>query len=184
MSRSDGGPAAGSEGCSSVARQRHGGPCRLGGGRPGSRLGRLSATTIINWTQANRTIPFQQFPNIQNINEARLGIPTERGTIRVNYAQGPLSFGVSGRYVSRTALFNRDATRIEFCESLSPCQIKAKFYTDVDFNYKLATRFGNAEIYGGVKNIANTKIPLGGFSTTAEYEIFGTTGFIGFRIKE
>jgi len=145
--------------------------------------GRLSATAIINWTQANRTIPFQQFPNIQNINEARLGIPTERGTIRVNYTQGPLTLGIGGRYVSRTALFNRDATRIEFCESLSPCQIPAMFYTDVDFNYKMPTRFGEVELYGGVKNIANTKIPLGGFSTSAEYEIFGTTGFIGLRYR-
>jgi len=146
--------------------------------------GRLSGVMIVNWTQANRNIPFQQFPNIQNINEGRVGIPSERGTIRLNYAQGPLSLGVSGRYVSRSALFNRDATRIEFCESLSPCQVKAKFYTDVDFNYKLDTRYGNAELYGGVKNIANTKIPLGGFTTSPEYEIFGTTGFIGIRIKQ
>jgi iron complex outermembrane receptor protein len=146
--------------------------------------GRLAATIYANWTQANRTVPFQQFPNIQNINEGRTGIPTERGTIDLRYFQGPLTLGIRGRYVSRSALFNRDATQVEHCETLSPCQVPAEFYTDLDFNYKLATHFGAAEIYGGVKNIANTKIPYGGFTTSAEYEIFGTTGFIGFRIKE
>ena len=146
--------------------------------------GRLNATVFANWTQANRNIPFQQFPDIQNINEGRVGIPSERGTIDLNYTQGPLTLGARGRYVSRSALFNRDATRIEFCESLSPCQIPAAFYTDLNFNYKLETRFGRAEIYGGVNNIANTKIPLGGETLNPEYEIFGTTGFLGIRIKE
>jgi iron complex outermembrane recepter protein len=146
--------------------------------------GRLSVSVLANWVQANRNTPFQQFPNIQNIIEGTVGVPSERGTLNLTYNQGDWTVGYRGRYVSRTALFNRDATRVEHCESLSPCQIPAQYYSDIDFNYKLRTSFANAEIYGGVKNIFNTQIPLNGFVTSAEYEIFGTTGFIGIRVRQ
>jgi iron complex outermembrane receptor protein len=153
--------------------------------------GRLSSSLIVNWTQANRNIPFQEFPNIQNINEGTVGggdttngIPSERGTLNLTYNQSDWTIGYRGRYVSRTALFNRDSTRIEHCESLSPCQIPAQYYSDINFSYKLKTSFGNAEIYGGVNNIFNTQIPLNGETLNSEYEIFGATGFIGVRIKQ
>jgi len=146
--------------------------------------GRFTASVLANWTQALRNTPFQQFPNIVNINEATIGNPTERGTLDLTYSQGDWTFGYTGRYVSRTALFNRDATRIEHCESISPCQIPAQYYSDIDFKYKLKTTFANMEIYGGVKNIFNTQIPLNGFTTSAEYEIFGATGFLGVRIRQ
>jgi iron complex outermembrane recepter protein len=148
--------------------------------------GRLTAAIFANWTQANRNIPFQQFPNIQNINEGRAGLPSERGTLNLTYQQGDWTVGYRGRYVSRSATFNRDATQVEHCEAVSPCQIPAQYYSDINFNYKLATQYANAEIYGGINNIFNTQLPLGGFLSAAnssEYEIFGTTGFIGIRIK-
>ncbi len=146
--------------------------------------GRIRASVEANWTQANRTIPFSQFPNIQNINEARLGLPTERGTLDLSYSQGDLTVGWRSRYVSRTALFNRDSTQIEHCEAISPCQIKATAYSDINVSYKLKTQVGGVELFGGVKNIFNHQIPLGGFTTSAEYEIFGTTGFVGVRLRQ
>lgn len=146
--------------------------------------GRIRASVDANWTQANRTIPFAQFPKIQNINEARLGLPTERGTLDLSYSQGDWTVGWRSRYVSRTVLFNRDATQIEHCESISPCQIKATAYSDINVSYKLMTQVGDVELFGGVKNIFNHQIPLGGFTTNAEYEIFGTTGFVGVRLRQ
>ncbi len=157
---------------------------------PLSRLdGRLSAALLVGWVQANRTVPFQQFPNIQNVNEGRANsvagpIPSERGTLDLNYSQDALTVGIRTRYVSRSALFNRDGTQVEHCEALSPCQIPAKAYSDVNFSYKLKSLGYDVEVYGGVKNIFNTQIPLGGFTTAAEYEIFGTTGFLGVRLKQ
>ncbi|HLZ74713.1 TonB-dependent receptor plug domain-containing protein [Phenylobacterium sp.] len=146
--------------------------------------GRLSGAVVVDWVQANRNIPFQEFPNIQNIFEGTVGIPSEKGTLNLTYAQGDWTVGYRGRYVSRTALFVRDGTRVEFCESISPCQIPAQYYSDIDVTYKLKSFGYNMEIQGGIKNIFNTQIPLHGDVTSAEYEIFGTTGFISLRVKQ
>ncbi len=145
--------------------------------------GRLSAGFNMNWTIANRNTPFAQFPGIQNVFEGTVGIPAERGTLDLNYNQGDLSLGWRTRFVSRSALFNRDATQIEHCEAISQCQVPTTFYSDVSFNYRLKTPAGKAEIYGGIKNLFDKQIPLWGYTTNPEYEIFGATAFLGVRLK-
>jgi iron complex outermembrane receptor protein len=155
--------------------------------------GRLSASATVGWLMALRVAPFQDQPQVQHVLEGTdaqapgSDYPTTKSLFDVSYQQGPLTIDWQARYISRAALYIRDAGQADYCEAISPCQVPAQWYHNVALHYDLPTgHFARAELFGGVDNLFDQEPPDGVITQTANgagYDL-GRYAYVGIKVRE
>lgn len=133
------------------------------------------------------TFQFQDKPDVINMSRGEIGNPVWRLTSSVNWTRGPLTLGWEARFEDKVATF-------ETTRSLSTAQeessnipyIDAQVYHDFIARLRLdggVLYADNTELYVGVNNVFDERLPYSvGFDQSA-YELFGRQFFGGVRIS-
>lgn len=133
------------------------------------------------------TFQFQDKPDVINMSRGEIGNPVWRLTSSVNWTRGPLTLGWEARFEDKVATF-------ETTRSLSTAQeessdipyIDGQVYHDFIARLRLdggVLYANNTELYVGVNNVFDERLPYSvGFEQSA-YELFGRQFFGGVRIS-
>ena len=129
---------------------------------------------------------FQDNPDVINNNRGEIGNPVWRFTTGLNYTRGPWSIGWETRFEDRVATF-------ETTEALSGAQEESSnvpyigSQTYHDFILRVRPEGGvfyakNTELYIGVNNAFDKRLPYTTGFGNAQYELFGRQFFGGMRL--
>lgn len=148
--------------------------------------GSLTASLKATHLEKYNTFQFQDQPDVINNSRGELGNPVWRLTSRVNWTRGPLSLGWEVRFEDESATF-------ETTESLSTAQEESSNipYIDSQIYHDLIARLrveggvfyaNDTELYVGVNNVFDERLPYSASFSDAQYELFGRQFFGGVRL--
>lgn len=133
------------------------------------------------------TFQFQDKPDVINMNRGEVGNPVWRVTSSVNWNRGPLTLTWNARYEDKVATFETTRSLSTAGEEASDIPyIGAKIYNDFVARLKLeggALYANNTELYVGVNNAFDVRLPYSMGFANAQYELFGRQFFGGVRVS-
>lgn len=149
--------------------------------------GRLTGSMKATWTDEFNTFQFQNRPDVINESVGEIGTPELRVVSRLTYAQGPLSLTWEARFEDEVATYETtESLNPSLSESSDIPYIEAQTYHDLIARLRLdgGVFYANStELYFGVNNITNERLPYSVGFGRSEYELFGRQYFGGLRVR-
>lgn len=156
--------------------------------------------SFLNWAQGDlavqmkathlekyNTFQFQDKPDVINMSRGELGNPVWRLTSAVSWTRGPLTLGWEARFEDKVATFETTRTlSTAGTESSDIPYIGAKVYHDFTARMRLdgGVLYANdTELYIGVNNVFDERLPYSIGFDSSQYELFGRQVFGGVRVS-
>jgi len=145
--------------------------------------GQLTGSLNANYIEKLRQFAFQDFPDEVDRQEGELSNPRWSFISSLTYRQGPVSLTWNSQFLDKVRR-NKDIS----AERNDRPYVNSVWYQDFIARYRFAQVGDGAEVYVGVKNAFDQKVPLGITGNTnssdvseADYDIFGRYLFAGFK---
>ncbi|CAN7600056.1 TonB-dependent receptor [Phenylobacterium sp. LjRoot225] len=151
-----------------------------------SRLdGVITGSLNANYVEKLRQFAFQDFPDEVDRIEGEISSPRWSFVSSLTYQQGPVSLTWNSQFLDKVRR-NKDISK----ERYDRPYVNSVWYQDFIARYRFTEIGEGAEVYVGVKNAFNEKVPIGITGNTnsndvseADYDIYGRYLFAGFKGK-
>lgn len=132
------------------------------------------------------TYQFQNQPDVINMSRGEVGNPVWRVTTNVNWTHGPLNIGWETRFEDKVVTYETTTTLSTTGRETSNIpEIDSQMYHDLIVRLRLdggVFYANNTELYMGVNNVFDERLPYTMGFGSSQYELFGRQYFGGLRL--